>query len=80
MLSRGNIWNLVTSAGRVDLVFKPDGTTGYDDLAKGAVHFEVFGTDLQVASLQDLIRCKTASDRPQDRQDVIIMRAVLEGR
>jgi hypothetical protein len=36
-LSRSNLWNLVTDAGRLDLIFKPSGTQGYDDLARSAV-------------------------------------------
>jgi hypothetical protein len=77
MLARGAIWNLVTSAGRVDLAFRPSGTEGYDDLARGAVRFEVFGTELLVASLADIIRSKEATGRPKDRSDVLLLREIL---
>jgi len=76
-LSRAEIWNLVTLAGRLDLAFTPSGTAGYEDLIKGAVRFEVYGTELLAASLQDIIRSKEAAGRPQDRQDVIVMREML---
>jgi hypothetical protein len=35
---------------------------------------------LQVARLEDIIRSKIATDRPQDRQDVAVMREILERR
>lgn len=76
-LARAELWNLVTRAGRLDVAFVPSGTTGYDDLARGAVHFDVYGVDLHVARLEDIIRSKEAADRPQDRQDVVVMREML---
>lgn len=77
MLARGEVWNLVTSAGRLDVTFVPSGTAGYDDLAPGAVRFEVFGASLEVARLEDIIRSKEAAGRPKDRQDVLLMRELL---
>ncbi len=80
LLGRAQIWNLVTSAGRLDIALTPSGTEGYDDLLTGAVRFEVFGIELMVACLEDIIRSKEAADRPQDRQDVIILREMLKRR
>ena len=76
-LARAQMWNLVTSAGRLDLAFAPSGTEGYDDLIRNALEYEVFGIRLNAASLEDIIRSKQASDRPQDRQDVLVMRELL---
>lgn len=73
-LARGEIWNLVTAAGRLDLAFRPSGTEGYEDLVRKAVRFEVFGTEILVASLADLIRSKEAAGRPKDRSDVLLLR------
>jgi hypothetical protein len=80
MLARADLWNLVTTAGRLDVAFVPSGTTGYADLIRNAVSFDVFGAKLDVASLEDIIRSKEAADRPQDRQDVAILRAMLRRR
>jgi hypothetical protein len=55
----------------------PPGTEGYADLATGAVRFEVFGVELLAACLRDIIRSKEAADRPQDRQDVLVLREIL---
>lgn len=76
-LSRADLWSLVTDAGRIDVVFTPAGTEGYADLRGSAVRFDVFGVTLEVAALDDIIRSKTASDRPQDRQDVPVLRELV---
>jgi hypothetical protein len=80
MLARADIWNLITNAGRLDLAFQPSGTSGYEDLAPNAVRFDVYGHDLLAAKLEDIIRSKEAAGRPQDRQDVEIMREMLRRR
>lgn len=73
-LGRATIWNLVTNAGRLDIAFMPAGTKGYDDLVKDAERFTAFGVGFQVASLDDIIRCKDAAGRPKDRDDVVLLR------
>ncbi len=79
MLERGEMWNLVTAAGRLDIAFVPAGTEGFDDIVGDAVRFDVYGVELLVASLEDIVRSKEAADRPQDRQDVVIIREMLRG-
>ena len=79
-LKQSGMWKLVTSAGRIDIAFTPAGTKGYDDLIKNAVKFDVFDTIVYTSSLQDIIRLKKAADRPQDRQDVIVLKEMLERR
>lgn len=76
MLSRAAMWNLVTSAGRIDVAFKPAGTTGYEDLVVEAEKFEAYGVTFLAASLKDIIRSKEAAGRPKDREDVAVMRAM----
>ena len=79
-LARAGLWNLVTDAGRLDIVFEPSGTEGYDDLSSSAITFDVFGIEVQAASLAAILRCKLASNRPQDRQDAVVLRAMLKRR
>lgn len=76
-LARAELWNLVTAAGRLDIVFNPAGTKGYEDLLGKALRYEVFGVELQAAALRDIVRSKKAAGRPQDRQDVALMLAML---
>ncbi len=79
-LGNAQTWNLVTSAGRIDILFEPAGTHGFDDLVRRAVRFETFGVELLAASLEDILRSKEAAGRPQDREDVIVIREMLRRR
>jgi hypothetical protein len=76
-LARADRWNLVTAAGRLDIAFTPSGTRGFEDLQSGAIRFDVFGVEILASDLPDIIRSKEAADRPQDRQDVIVLREIL---
>ena len=75
-LARARMWNLVTTAGRLDIAFRPAGVEGYDDLKKNAERFEAFGVRFLVASLDDIIRSKEAAGRPKDLDDVAILLAM----
>ncbi len=79
-LGRANLWNLVTDGGRLNIIFESAGTGGYDDLAANAERFEVYGSTLLVARLEDILRSKVAANRPQDRQDAIVIREMLARR
>lgn len=58
--------NLVTAHGELDLNFTPTGTAGYEDLHTDATTFSVGRVQVQVASLADVIRSKTAAGRGKD--------------
>lgn len=75
-LGRARMWNLVTTAGRLDIAFLPAGTRGYEDLAKGAEKFEAFGVHFLAASVEDIIRSKEATGRAKDEEDVVILQAM----
>jgi len=51
---------LLTAYGRFDVWFRPDGTTGYDDLIKRAVTVDVGELEVKVVHLEDSIRIKRA--------------------
>jgi len=80
MLARADLWNLVTRAGRLDLAFAPAGDQDYETLAGQAEHFAVFGIDLAVARLEDILASKEAAGRIKDRQDALIIREMLARR
>jgi hypothetical protein len=52
----------------------------FEDLQNGAIRFDVFGVEILASDLPDIIRSKEAADRPQDRQDVIVLREILRRR
>lgn len=77
MLERAEVWNLVTSVGRLDILFSPAGSGGFDELSRTASRFEVMGVPVAAASLEAIIKMKEAADRPKDRQAVAIIKAML---
>lgn len=78
LLAQGRTWNLITTAGRLDLSFEPAGTRGYADLRRDSVTFVVEGVTIPTASLADVIRSKEAAGRERDRQALPTLRRLLE--
>lgn len=78
MLARAESWNLVTAVGRVDILFTPKGSAGYDELMQDAEHYDVRGVDVPVASLRAILRMKEAAGRQKDRIAADVIRAMLE--
>jgi hypothetical protein len=64
------ILTLDTSLGPLDLVMRPSGAHSYEVLRRRAERMDTGDVAVLVASLEDLIRMKTSSDRPKDRDDV----------
>ncbi|MDQ6820106.1 MAG: hypothetical protein M3076_07185 [Actinomycetota bacterium] len=80
LLARAEIWNLTTDAGDLDVTTRPSGTTGYDDLAGGAYRQPLAdsGLHIAIASLEDIIRSKTAAGRAKDLATLPQLRAARE--
>ena len=71
---------LVTKAGPVDISMIPDGTAGYDDLARGRQVIRYGIHEVPVASLEDVIRSKEAAGRPKDLVTIPALRAHVRRR
>jgi hypothetical protein len=65
-LVQGEAFTFTTDIGWLDILATPAGTSGYDDLARTADAFELFGYRVLVASVDDLIRMERAAGRPKD--------------
>ena len=79
LLARAEILNLTTDAGDLDITSQPDGTRGYEDLKQHA-HPQPLGGGLYItiASLQDIIRSKTAAGRAKDLATLPQLHAALQ--
>ena len=77
MLGSADSWTLATSAGPLDVVFVPAGTSGYADLRRAALEVDL-GVPVLVAFLGDVIRSKEASGRNKDKAQLPALRQTLE--
>ena len=77
-LRAGDSFTLVTDAGDLDLLGTPAGTDGYADLARTATRTDLGGTEVLVASVDDLIRMKRAAGRPKDLIEVEVLGAMRD--
>jgi hypothetical protein len=77
LLERTDLLNLVTRAGDLDVVIRPAGSTGFEDLARDASTITVDSVTILVASLADVIRSKEAANREKDRLVLPRLRRLL---
>lgn len=70
VLANGASFTLDTDAGPVDYLNDVPGAGDYDDLRARAVEANAAGVVVRVVGLDDLIRMKRASGRPQDLRDI----------
>lgn len=77
-LRNGDAFTFVTDAGDLDIIGTPAGTSGYEELARTAVRMDLEPVEVEVASIDDLIAMKRASDRPRDRVHLEILGALRD--
>ncbi len=77
-LANADVFTFLTDLGALDVLLRPAGTDGYDDLDSNAAVFEIEGVPTKVAALDDLIRMKEAAGRPKDRIELEILGALRD--
>ncbi len=80
ILRSANLLNFVTRWGRLDVVWKPAGTFGYDDLHRHSVEVRIGDVEVEIASLGDVIRSKSALLRDKDMKTLHVLRELEERR
>jgi hypothetical protein len=70
---------LTTPHGHLDIVLRPDGTDGYEQLIASATRERLVGTEIvvPVASAEMILHSKTEADRPKDHAVLDRMRDIL---
>jgi hypothetical protein len=79
-LRDADAWHFVTDGGPVDLVFTAAGVGGFDDHLARAERLELFGVQVLVAGLDDLITSKTTLGREKDAFTVSELRRLRDER
>ena len=70
--------NLTTDFGRLDVMQRPGGFTGYEELATNAERLEVGSLEIAVAALEDIIRSKETVARERDLAQLPTLKKLLE--
>lgn len=78
-LANGASFTLDTDAGPVDYLNDVPGARDYADLRTRSVETSAAGVVVRVVGLDDLIRMKRASGRPQDLRDIANLSPPLGG-
>ena len=71
------VLTLETDAGKLDVLARPAGFPGYDELRAGAERIEVDGMPFLIAGIPDLLAMKSAAGRPKDLADIAELTAIL---
>lgn len=72
--------NLMTDFGKLDLIHRPDGFSGFQELASNSEEFELGNIELKVAALEDIIRSKQTVARDRDLEQLPTLKLLLEKR
>jgi hypothetical protein len=77
-LAESDLFELLTRAGEMDVVFKPAGSQGFADIDARATSVVIGGVSVRVASLDDVIRSKEAANRSKDQRALPLLRQLAE--
>lgn len=77
-LAAGDHFTFVTTAGSLDCLGVPAGSTGFEQLSRRAATREIQGHPILVTALEDLLRMKRAAGRPKDRAELEVLEALRD--
>jgi len=79
-LKAGLNFTLTTDAGDLDLLGELSGVGGYEAVAPNSQAFTLYGLEVRIMGLSDLIRAKEAAGREKDRLHLRELREILKRR
>ena len=77
-LLNGTAFTLETDIGEIDLLAEVAGIGVYEEVLNESVKFDLFGFEVNVLSIDGLIKAKTAAGREKDNPGLRILKAVRE--
>lgn len=78
LLASMSALNTTTKFGDLDLTISPAGIDDYAALKRAATEFEINGSTILVASLDDVIRSKETADRAKDHATLPLLHALRD--
>ena len=76
MLGSGDQWRLITPHGRLDVIALPDHLGPFEEMRARALNVALGDLTVPIASREDLLAMKRASDRPQDLEDARLLESL----
>jgi hypothetical protein len=77
-LRKGGHFTFATDAGALDILGTPAGGEGFDELDRDSDDVDLDGVTVRVASVDALMRMKSAAGRPKDLSDLEVLAALRE--
>ena len=68
----------MTDEGDLDLLGEVTGLGNYNDISLRAIEVDIFGSQMKLLSLDDLLRSKAAAGRAKDLIDLEALRALAK--
>jgi hypothetical protein len=78
LLASMNALDTTSKFGDLDVTFSPAGVDDYEALKRASTEFDIDGSRILVASLDDIIRSKEAADRPKDHATLPLLYALRD--
>jgi len=78
LLASMSVLNTTTRYGDLGLTISPAGIDDFDSLKQAATEFDVDGSTILVASLDDIIRSKETANRAKDHATLPILHALRD--
>jgi predicted nucleotidyltransferase len=77
-LSNGTVFTLETDIGEIDLLGEVAGIGTYVDVLAASEKWNIHGFEINVLSIEGLIRAKKAAGRPKDVEGIKLLEALRE--
>jgi len=77
-LSMGTVFTLETDIGEIDLLGEVAGIGTFDEVYNASEKWNIYGFEVDVLSIEGLIKAKKASGRPKDEEGIRLLEALSE--
>jgi predicted nucleotidyltransferase len=76
LLKNSSNLTLATDKGAIDILGEPPGIASFEQLWNNSIEMNIFGENVHVASVDDLVLMKQAAGRPKDQAHLAELHAI----